>query len=85
MKVTAFLRAKSVAKNNVTDQATIYFRVRSEGVDLKAASELTINPNHWSQDRQGYKNRIALISDEERNRLNDAVRELTSLIARECR
>ena len=83
MKVTAFLRAKSVAKNNVTDQATIYFRVRSEGVDLKAASELTINPNHWSQDRQGYKNRIALISEEERNRLNDAVRELTSLIARE--
>ena len=83
MKVTAFLRIKSVAKNNVTDLATIYFRVRDEGVDLKAASELSINPNHWSQERQGYKNRVALIRDEERYRLNDAVRELSSLIARE--
>ena len=83
MKVTAFLRIKSVAKNNVTDRATIYFRVRDEGVDLKAASELSINPNHWSQERQGYKNRVALIRDEERYRLNDAVRELSSLIARE--
>ena len=83
MKVTAFLRVKSVSKNNVTDRATIYFRVRAEGVDLKAASELTINPNHWSQERQGYKNRIALVKDEERNRLNDAVRELSALIARQ--
>lgn len=83
MKVTAFLRMKSVSKNNVTDRATIYFRVRDEGVDLKAASELSINPNHWSQERQGYKNRVALIHDDERNRLNDAVRELSSLIARE--
>ena len=24
-------------------------------VDIKAASELSINPNHWSAERQGYK------------------------------
>ena len=29
MKISAFIRAKS-AKNNVTDKATIYFRVRDD-------------------------------------------------------
>ena len=45
MKVTAFIR-KTAAKNNITDQARVYFRVRDiGGVDIKAASELSINPN----------------------------------------
>ena len=53
MKVTAFIR-KTAAKNNITDQARVYFRVRDiGGVDIKAASELSINPNHWSPERQG--------------------------------
>ena len=57
MKVTAFIR-KTSAKNNVTDLARVYFRVRDiGGVDIKAASELSINPNHWSPERQGYKPR----------------------------
>ena len=48
MKVTAFIR-KTSAKNNVTNLARVYFRVRDiGGVDIKAASELSINPNHWS-------------------------------------
>ena len=39
MKVTAFIR-KTAAKNNITDQARVYFRVRDiGGVDIKAASE----------------------------------------------
>ena len=40
MKISAFIRAKS-AKNNVTDKATIYFRVRDDRTrtDIKAASE----------------------------------------------
>ncbi len=49
MKVTAFIRNKTAAKNNVTDQATIYFRIRDGLTDIKVASELTINPNHWCQ------------------------------------
>ena len=45
MKVTAFIR-KTSAKNNVTNLARVYFRVRDiGGVDIKAASELSINPN----------------------------------------
>ena len=41
MKVTAFIR-KTAAKNNITDQARVYFRVRDiGGVDIKAASELS--------------------------------------------
>ena len=45
MKVTAFIR-KTAAKNNITDQARVYFRVRDiGGVDIKAVSELSINPN----------------------------------------
>ena len=64
MKVTAFIR-KTSAKNNVTDLARVYFRVRDiGGVDIKAASELSINPNHWSPERQGYKPRVALVSEE---------------------
>ena len=35
MKVTAFIR-KTAAKNNITDQARVYFRVRDiGGVDIK--------------------------------------------------
>ncbi len=69
MKVTAFIR-KTSAKNNVTDLARVYFRVRDiGGVDIKAASELSINPNHWSAERQGYKPRVALVSEEKKNAL----------------
>ena len=54
MKVTAFIR-KTSAKNNVTDLARVYFRVRDiGGVDIKAASELSISPNHWSAEKLGY-------------------------------
>ena len=56
MKVTAFIRETS-AKNNITDQAHVYFRVRDGKTDIKAVSELSINPNHWSAERQGYKTR----------------------------
>lgn len=84
MKVTAFIRDKA-AKNNVTDKATIYFRVRDERThtDIKAASELTINPNHWSSERQGYKGRVSLVPDEVRLRLNKQVLEITEIISRE--
>lgn len=44
MKVTAFIR-KTASKNNVTDLAQVYFRLRDKGgVDIKAASELSISP-----------------------------------------
>ncbi len=54
MKVTVFIRETS-AKNNITDQAHVYFRVRDSKTDIKAVSELSINPNYWSAERQGYK------------------------------
>lgn len=54
MKVTVFIRETS-AKNNIIDQAHVYFRVRDGKTDIKAVSELSINPNHWSAERQGYK------------------------------
>ena len=38
MKVTAFIR-KTASKNNVTDLARVYFRLRDKGgVDIKASS-----------------------------------------------
>ena len=44
MKVTAVIR-KTAAKNNITDQARVYFRVRDiGGVDIKAASECPSTP-----------------------------------------
>ena len=39
-----------------------------------------INPNHWSPEKQGYKDRIALVSDEKKIRLNDEVQNIISLI-----
>ncbi len=83
MKVTAFIR-KTAAKNNITDQARIYFRVRDiGGVDIKAASELSINPNHWSPERQGYKPRVALVSEEKKMAFDKDVQQITHLITKE--
>lgn len=82
MKVTAFIR-KTASKNNTDTLATIYFRVRDGKKDIKAASELNINPNHWSSEKQGYKDRVALVSDEKKKRLNSGVQDILSLIDRE--
>ena len=83
MKVTAFIR-KTSAKNNVTDLARVYFRVRDiGGVDIKAASELSINPNHWSPERQGYKPRVALVSEEKKNAFDRDIQQISLLITRE--
>ena len=83
MKVTAFIR-KTPAKNNVTDLARVYFRVRDKGgVDIKAASELSINPNHWSAERQGYKARVAFVSDEKKTAFDRDVQTLIHLITEE--
>ena len=83
MKVTAFIR-KTAAKNNITDQARVYFRVRDiGGVDIKAASELSINPNHWSPERQGYKPRVALVSEEKKMSFDKDVQQITHLITKE--
>ena len=78
MNVTAFIR-----KTSAKDKATIYFRVRDEKCDIKCASELTINPNHWDSKRQSYKQRIALVKDSERQQLNDAILDLKRLISKE--
>ena len=80
MKVTAFIRETS-AKNNITDQAHVYFRVRDGKTDIKAVSELSINPNHWSAERQGYKTRVALVAEAKRTAFDKAVQDLTALIS----
>ena len=78
MKVTAFIR-KTSAKNNVTDMARVYFRVRDNGgVDIKAARELSINPNHWSAEKQGYKPRVTLVSEEKRMNFDRDIQQITS-------
>ncbi|WP_308601442.1 site-specific integrase [uncultured Dysgonomonas sp.] len=79
MKVSAFLR--KIAKKNDTDsQATIYFRLRDKNKDFKSASELVINPNHWSQEKQGYKDRVALISDDKKMKLKNDIQNIVSVI-----
>ena len=51
MNVTAFVRQTATAKK----KATIYIRVRDNDTktDIKAATELSINPAYWDADRQG--------------------------------
>ncbi len=84
MKITAYIKEKS-AKNNTTDRAIIFFRVRDlrSKTDIKTASELTINPNHWSMERQGYKGKVMTVSDEERMELDRSIMEIKSLISKE--
>jgi hypothetical protein len=82
MKVTAFIR-KVAKKNDVDTKVTIYFRLRDGKKDIKAASELVISPNHWSVERQGYKDRIALVPENEKMDLNHKVQALTQMIEKE--
>ena len=83
MRVTAYIRQKDASKNDFDSRASVYFRVRDVGLDIKCASELAINPNHWSQERQGYKSRVALVDDDTRKIFDAQVKELTAIIARE--
>jgi integrase len=82
MKVSAFLR-KTAKKNDTDSQATIYFRLRDKNKDFKSASELVINPNHWSQEKQGYKDRVALISDDEKMKLKNDIQNIVSVITQD--
>ena len=82
MRVTAFIRQRDTSKNDLNSRASVYFRVRDKELDIKCASELQINPNHWSQDRQGYKSRVALVDDDTRNLFDAQVKELTGIIAK---
>ena len=79
MNVTAFLR-----KTKNKTKATVYFRVRDNecNCDLKAASELSIHPQHWDNKRMGYKVRVSTITDEERLAFNSSVQELIKEISR---
>jgi len=79
MKVTAFIR-KTAKKNDTDSMATIYFRLRDCKKDIKAASELVINPNHWSSKKQGYKDRVALVSEENKLHLSQSIQDIVSTI-----
>lgn len=46
--------------------------------DIKAASELVINPNHWSSEKQGYKDRVALVSEEKKSQLAQSIQDVIS-------
>lgn len=54
MKGSALIR-KTTKKNDMDTLVPVYFRLRDSKKDIKAASELTINPNHWSVEKQGFK------------------------------
>ena len=42
MRVTAYIRQKDTSKNDLDSRASVYFRVRDKGLDVKCASELQI-------------------------------------------
>ena len=80
MKVTAFIRSTS-AKNNTSDKTHVFFRVRDGKTDMKAVSELSINPNHWSAELQGYKPRVSLVAESKRLAFDKAVHDIKNLIS----
>ena len=75
MKVTALIR-KTAKKNDKDSSATIYFRLRDGKKDIKAASELMINPNHWNPEKMGYKDRVLTISDDIQRKLNEDIKNI---------
>lgn len=79
MKVSAFIR-KASKKNDTDSQVAIYFRIRDNHKDLKVVTKLKINPNHWNPEKQGYKDRVALVSNEVKNKLKEDIQNITSLI-----
>ena len=86
MKVTAFLRPQTkVGKNNTSALTHVYFRLRDPGVDIKAVSELAINPNHWSQERQGYKPRVSVVPLQEQTAFDQEVQNIISIISEKYR
>ncbi len=79
MKVTAYIREHK-GKNYSSALGTVYFRIRDIGKDFRVASELTIHPNHWSAEREGYKDRISTIAPEEKKAFDEKVHELKQFI-----
>lgn len=79
MKVTALIR-KTAKKNDVESSATIYFRLRDGKKDIKVASELEINPNHWNAEKFGYKDRVATVSEHKKQELNTHIQNIFNLI-----
>lgn len=81
MRASAFIRKTATRGSNA--KARVYFRVRDAGCDIKAASELDINPGYWDSKRQGYKPRVSLVSETTRNTFDRSVQEILSLISKE--
>ena len=81
MRASAFIRKTATRGSNA--KARVYFRVRDARCDIKAASELDINPGYWDSKRQGYKPRVSLISETARNTFDRSVQEILSLISKE--
>ena len=76
--------SKRIYKNNGKSQerhgeSTVYFRVRDNECDIKAASELAILPNYWDAKRQGYKLRVSLVGEQQRQDFDHAVQEILAL------
>ncbi len=83
MKVTAFIR-KTSAKNNVTDLARVYFRVRDVGgVDIKAASERPSIPTTGARRSRGTSPVWPLVSEEKRMNFDRDIQQITHLITKE--
>ena len=51
MKVSVTLRRSRSKKENI---GILYFRVRDDKADLRAASSITINPEYWDASVPGY-------------------------------
>ena len=82
MRASAFIRTTASPKNGMA-KATVYFRVRDNECDIKAASELAILPNYWDAKRQGYKLRVSLVGEQQRQDFDHAVQEILALISKE--
>lgn len=55
--------------------------MRDGKTEIKAASELSINPNHWNAEKQGYKSRVSLVSESAKVDLEKKISELKTLIS----
>ena len=79
MKVSVTLRKSRSKKENI---GILYFRVRDNKADLRAASSITINPEYWDESVPGYAANTPkmVVPIERQQQTNELIQKILNMI-----
>ena len=82
MKVSVTLRKSRSKKENI---GILYFRVRDDKADLRAASSITINPEYWDASVPGYAANTPkkVVPIERQQQTNELIQKILNMIKTE--